>query len=297
MALEQRAGLKVVGEAEDGIDAVRKAQELQPDLILLDIGLPKLNGIAAALQISTLAPNAKLLFITMESSAVVVREALHAGGHGYIHKLRTQFDLIPAVQAVLAGKLFVSSDLEYDDDTTAVGRHELHFYSDDAGFVEIAARHVSNALKADGAAIVFGTLSHQDILLERLHKDAFDMDEAIQDGTYISLDVAETFLPTMVDGMPDGIRAAAVMNSVLQRSLKARTSEHARIAILSEWSAFLCEEGNVHAAIHVESRGNDMVQTIPIDLICAYPLTTLHRYNDERVFNSICAAHTAVLSF
>jgi CheY-like chemotaxis protein len=295
MALEQRAGLKVVGEAVDGIDAVRKAQELQPDLILLDIGLPKLNGIAAALQISTLAPNAKLLFISMESADVAVREALHAGGHGYIHKLRTQFDLIPAVQAVLAGKRFVSSDLEHDDDTTVVGRHEVHFYSDDAAFVEIAARHVGNALKADGAAIVFGTSSHQDILLQRLRKDAFDIDDAIQDGTYISLDVAETFLQTMVNGMPDDIRSAAVMNSVLQRS-KARTSEHARIAILSEWSAFLCAEGNFNAAIHMESGGNGMVQTMPIDLLCAYPLTTLHRYNDERVFNSICAAHSAVFS-
>jgi two-component system response regulator EvgA len=73
MALEQRAGLKVVGEAVDGIDAVRKAQELQPDLILLDIGLPKLNGIAVARRISTLAPNTKVLFISMESSAVVVQ--------------------------------------------------------------------------------------------------------------------------------------------------------------------------------------------------------------------------------
>src|SRR5262249_11998644 len=104
MALEPRAGLKVVGEAEDGIDAVRQAQELQPDLILLDIGLPKLNGIAAALRICTLAPDAKLLFISLESSDAAVREAFQAGAHGYIHRLRAQLDLIPAVEAVLAGK-------------------------------------------------------------------------------------------------------------------------------------------------------------------------------------------------
>ena len=79
MGLEPRAGLKVVGEAEDGIDAVRQAQELQPDLILLDIGLPKLNGIAAAVRICTLAPDAKLLFISLESSDAAVREAFQAG--------------------------------------------------------------------------------------------------------------------------------------------------------------------------------------------------------------------------
>jgi CheY-like chemotaxis protein len=274
MALEPRAGLKVVGEAGDGIDAVRQAQELQPDLILLDIGLPKLNGITAALRICTLAPDAKLLFISLESSDAAVREAFQAGAHGYIHKLRAQLDLIPAVEAVLAGKRFVSSNVRYDDDATVVDRHELHFYSDDTAFVEIAVRHAGNALKAHGVAIVFATPSHQDIIFQRLRQEAFDIDAGIRSGAYISLDVAETFSRTIVNGMPDGIRSAEVMNSVLQSSMKARKSENVRIAILSEWSALLCAEGNVHAAIHVESGGNAMVQRIPVDLLCAYPLAT-----------------------
>src|SRR5262249_13883806 len=153
-ALGQRAGLKIVGEAVDGFDAVRKAQELQPDLILVDVGLPKLNGIAAALQIHTLIPKAKLLFISMESSVDIVREAFRFGADGYIHKLKIDVDLIPAVEAILAGRRFVSSDLEYDDDTKPLGRHELHFYSDDMAFVEIAARFTGNAMKAGGSAIV-----------------------------------------------------------------------------------------------------------------------------------------------
>src|SRR5262245_830447 len=202
LALEQRAGLKVVGEAVDGLDAVRKAQELQPDLILVDVGLPKLNGIDAARQIRTLVPNAKHLFISMECSDFTVREAFRAGAQGFIHKLRTQGDLIPGIEAVLAGKRFVSSDVEYDVDTKQLARHELHFYSDDVAFVEIAAGFIGSALKADGAAVVFATPSHRENLIQRLKADDFDLDDAIQQGTYLSIDVSETLSEIIVNGMP-----------------------------------------------------------------------------------------------
>src|SRR5262249_1476524 len=126
--LEQRAGLKVVGEAVNGLEAVEKAQKLQPDLVLIDIGLPKLNGIAAALRICSLAPKARLLFITLESSDAAVHEAFSAGAHGYILKLRAQFDLTPAVEAVLAGKRFVGRGRQDDGGTPGVGRHGLPLF-------------------------------------------------------------------------------------------------------------------------------------------------------------------------
>src|SRR5262249_18283356 len=155
-------------------------------------GLPKLNGIDAARQIRTFVPNAKHLFISMECSDFTVREAFRAGAQGFIHKLRAQPDLVPGIEAVLAGKRFISSDVEYDGDTNQLARHELHFYSDDMAFVEIAARFVGTALKAEGAAVVFATPSHRESLIERLKADAFDLDDAMQQGAYLSFDVAET---------------------------------------------------------------------------------------------------------
>jgi DNA-binding NarL/FixJ family response regulator len=95
--------LQVVGEASDGLEAVHKAKELQPDLILLDLGLPTLNGIEAARQIRKLAPESKILFLSQESSADVVQEALSMGALGYIVKAHAGSELLAAVEAVLQG--------------------------------------------------------------------------------------------------------------------------------------------------------------------------------------------------
>ncbi len=106
--LSHRPNLQIICEVSDGQEAVRAAEELKPDLILLDIGLPTLNGIAATRQILTLAPEAKLIFVTQEFSPDVVREAFSSGAHGYVVKTRAGTDLVAAVDAVLEGRLFVS---------------------------------------------------------------------------------------------------------------------------------------------------------------------------------------------
>jgi DNA-binding NarL/FixJ family response regulator len=112
--LGKRRDLQIVGEVADGLEVVRKAQELQPDLILLDIGLPVLNGIEAARQIRRLAPESKILFLGQGSSADVVQEALSFGALGYLVKADAGSDLLAAVDAVSLGKQFVSAIANYD---------------------------------------------------------------------------------------------------------------------------------------------------------------------------------------
>jgi DNA-binding NarL/FixJ family response regulator len=105
--LQQRAEFQVT-QASDGLEAVRKVEELQPDLILLDIALPRLNGLEVARRIREFAPSTKILFLSVESSPDVVREALSLGALGYVHKPELQRDLMPAIEAVLKGEQFVS---------------------------------------------------------------------------------------------------------------------------------------------------------------------------------------------
>jgi DNA-binding NarL/FixJ family response regulator len=100
--------LQVIGEVSDGLAAVQKAVELQPDLILLDIGLPTLNGFEAARQIRKLVPESKIIFLSQESSADVVQDALSIGAWGYVVKTKAGTGLLAAVEAVMSGKRFVS---------------------------------------------------------------------------------------------------------------------------------------------------------------------------------------------
>jgi DNA-binding NarL/FixJ family response regulator len=109
--LATRPDLKVICNVADGLEAVQKAEVLEPDLVLLDIGLPTLNGIEAARQIRILAPKSKIIFLSQESSPEVVREALNLGAWGYVWKTRAGIDLLPAVETVLESKQFVSVGL------------------------------------------------------------------------------------------------------------------------------------------------------------------------------------------
>jgi YesN/AraC family two-component response regulator len=143
------------------LEAVRKAMDLQPDLILLDIGLPKLSGIEAARRIRELSSRSKVIFLSENRSWDIAQEALRTGAGGYVVKTDAARELLPAVEAVLNGKRFVSASLagndlthirnEYtanqaDREKTAASlppqnvwiarRHRATFYSNDRNFLD-----------------------------------------------------------------------------------------------------------------------------------------------------------------
>jgi DNA-binding NarL/FixJ family response regulator len=105
--LEQYPEWQVVGEASDGEEGVQKTEQLQPDLILLDVGLPKLNGIQVANSIPSTAPKPKIVFLSENSCPDLVEGAFGAGAQGYVVKSDAAFDLLPAMHAVLNGQRFV----------------------------------------------------------------------------------------------------------------------------------------------------------------------------------------------
>jgi DNA-binding NarL/FixJ family response regulator len=110
--LGKKPELRIVGEATDGLQAVRKAGELKPDLILLDIGLPTINGIEAACRMSRLVPAAKILFVSQNNDPDLVEAVLSNGAKGYVRKENVRTDLLPAIDAVLCGDRFVSTGLQ-----------------------------------------------------------------------------------------------------------------------------------------------------------------------------------------
>lgn len=111
LALLAHNELQIVGECSDGSEAIQKAEELQPDLILLDISLPTLNGIEAARRIQQVSPNSKILFVTQNPSRDIAEEALSTGAQGYVVKSNGASELLPAIKAVLEGKRFISASV------------------------------------------------------------------------------------------------------------------------------------------------------------------------------------------
>ena len=174
----QRPELQVVGEVSDGLASGSESRRTAPDLILLDIGLPSLNGIEAARRIRRLSPESKILFVSQESSADVVREALGTGASGYIVKTDAGRELLEGVNAVLRGELFIGERFSghyFVEGSGAVAsqklptkdafaplqrsmeidcRHEVGFYSDDASLLDGFTQFIGAALKSGSAVIV-----------------------------------------------------------------------------------------------------------------------------------------------
>ncbi len=178
VVLGNRPNLQVVGEASDGSEAVSKAVGLKPDLILLDIRLPMLDGIEAARQIRELAPKSKIIFLSAETSTDSVQAAMTVGAWGYVLKLNAGTELLFAVDAVLAGRHFVSMELsgavqvperkaEFPSLAQKIGEvthcHEAQFCSDEGDWFGAIARFVEKALRAGNPTIVIATESHETV--------------------------------------------------------------------------------------------------------------------------------------
>jgi DNA-binding NarL/FixJ family response regulator len=109
--VRQKPEWRIVGEASNGLEAVQKSEGLQPDLIVLDIGLPKLNGIEAARRIRKLRPESKILFLSQETSADIVQETLDLGAVGYVAKAYAGSELLVAMETVCGGGQFIGKGL------------------------------------------------------------------------------------------------------------------------------------------------------------------------------------------
>ncbi len=301
LLLQSRPECQVIGEASDGPEAVRKAEDLKPDLILLDIGLPKLNGIEAARQIRQRSPNSEIIFLSQNSDLEVVRKAFSMGALGYVRKTDAGRELLLAMDAVLEGKQFVSSSLkdhQFTDTSVrkAAYRHDVLFYSDDTVLLDSVTHFIAAPLKAGNAAIVLATKSHRDSLLQRLKAAGVDTDGALQQGTYISLDVTDTLSAIMVNGLPDPVRFFRRIGGCIESAAKASKSKQPQVVAFGEAVDLLHAEGKADAAIRLEQLWNEVGRTTGLDIFCGYDSSNFHGDEDEHVFHSICAEHSAVYS-
>jgi DNA-binding NarL/FixJ family response regulator len=293
--LQTRSELQLICEVSDGFEAVQKAQELRPDLILLDIGLPTLNGIEAARRIRTLSPESKMLFLSQESSADVVQEALGVGALGYVLKAHAGSELLAAVDAVLQGNQFVSSAVRRDysltssiQTTEATDRHTVQFYPDDASFVDGFVSFIEPALRLGNSAIVVATRSRTEAILQRLHEHGLDMSSAIANGRCVCVDVADMLSRFMVEDLVDPVRFLNSGADLITASAKATGMNRPRVVMCGECASVLWAQGKADAALEVERLCHQLVQRCNADILCGFPLSSFCREEDKQLFENIC---------
>jgi len=311
--VQKRPELQVIGEASDGLEAVQKAQQLQPELILLDIGLPTINGIEAARRIREISPTCKILFVSENRSFDIVEKALSTGAGGYVVKSDAGSELLTAITAVLQGKQFVSVSFadrfllpenRIDKEVSLVppalkiekrhGRHEATIYSDDGGLLDGFSQFIANALKAGCAAIVVASDSHREALLPRLHAYGLSVVSAIDEGRYISLDVQDVISQFMVEGMPDASQFFRVAGDLINGVAIGAMSE--RVQVAAECAPRLWAQGMLEAAIRLEELCNQLLTRYAVDIMCGYTLRGFHEEQGRQTFERICAEHSALHS-
>ena len=316
--LAKMQNFKVIGQASDGLEAVRKAEALKPDLIVLDIGLPTLNGIEVARRIRKSCPQCKILFMSQESSATVAQEAFSLGAMGYVVKANAGSELSAAVKAVCGGGRFVSKRLSDHNWAGApstlapsdlIGQevlpplaqktpemthtHEVQFYSDETTCLIGFTCFIEAALKAEKPVIFVATESHRKSLLQNLLARGVDTAAAVEQGLFLPVDVQQALSTFMVNDLPDPVRFQKVFADVLASAAKAAKAQPPRVAACGEFGPTLWAQGKADAAVQVEHLTNEMAKTRNVDILCGYVLNNFQR-GQGHVYERICTEHTAV---
>jgi DNA-binding NarL/FixJ family response regulator len=300
--------LQVVGEAVDGLEAIQKGRELQPDLIILDIGLPAMNGIEAARTLREVSPRSRVVFVSSNRSLEILHEALQLGATGYVLKSDAGAELLPALAAALEGKQYVSQSVL---DPAIVDRaqprtrppiaarnvegprfHEAVFCSEERVLLDRATSFIGNALKSGNAAVVLATEAHRKMILGKVQELGIDVNRAIEQGRYLSFDAEEALATFMLNGAIDPSRMLTVFHSVITTASGSGKGRRSRVWVFGECVHLLWERGNPEAAIQMERLGNELARKYDLEILCAY-LLAQGRMHPE-IHRLICEQHSAV---
>ena len=290
--LRQRPDVLIVGEAADGLGAIRQAEELRPDMVMLDIGLPLLSGIEAAERMRTVVPDARFMFVTNETSLEVVELAFRRGAHGYVYKPRTHRDVLPVFEAIMRGGRFVSGGLERiaRGDSLSSHRHQVLFYSSDTVLVGAFTRFVSRNLHEGKSVLVFLREMHEQSLRRSLEVSYVDFDLAIRQERYLPVKISELLAKVMVDGSPDPARFRDAAEDVVAAAGRRATARYAKVAAAGECSATVWARGHVDATIQFEHLWDEVATRHQLDTLCAFPL--IARQESRVSVTRLCAEHT-----
>lgn len=321
--LESHAEFQVVGEAEDGEAAIQLAAKLLPDIILLDINLPKRNGLQIMPQVLKLSPSSKIVFLTQEPSTEVAEEALRLGARGYIVKSDAGSELLKALEAIMREERYLSQRLttQMTSETlrglgiTKAGTpqaanggipgsqresiqcaHEAHYYVHDRDFLDSLEACVSKALSEGDAVIVFVTLSHQLALCRRLQTMGLTLSDELRTGRLRLVDAEATISGYLGVALPHEARSREETELLIESADKTRIGEHSRVCVFGECLSLLYARGNADIVLALERLWGKLARTHNLYLRCWYQMSQEQLKRDRQFFRKVCEEHTEVHS-
>jgi DNA-binding NarL/FixJ family response regulator len=293
----------IVGEAADGAEAVEKAQALKPDLILLDVGLPTIDGIETARRILSVDGRPKIIFLSEHRARAIVDTALGTDACGYVVKSLVARDLLPAMEAAIDGRPFVSAGIAEPAITnTPHGQvnqrnrqHEVGFYSEEAWLLDGYAQFAGSALEAGNAAIFFANGARLDEMHQRLLARGLEVDRLVRAGTYLPLNVADVLATFMTQGRLDGGQFWNAATALVMKAASA-IPDHLHVVACGDCSSTLLSQGREEEALRLEHLWHELVRSSNVDVFCGYSTTAPYYDADSPVLQRICAVHSKVHS-
>ena len=278
----------LVGLASDGLEALEQADAHDPEIILLDIGLPSLDGLEVAQRILKRSPTVAILFVTALSSVDVAKAALAIGARGYILKANASTELLPAMHTIAGGARFVGDGLGSLSESPIV-QHDVGFYTDEDLLVDEYARIAGRALASGRTFIIASCAARHARLRARLLKDGVDVDGALGEDRYREVD------PTaIIDGVMRGESVDERQFWTLAHDLVAEFGPHAggHVVVCGECAPTLLNQGDVRSALQLEHLWDEFARAHHIDTFCGY-LMPAHAA-DAHTLDALRAAHACV---
>jgi DNA-binding NarL/FixJ family response regulator len=288
------AEFDVVGTAADGRSAVDAALRLKPDLVVVDLTMPELNGFGATQELKRLGSQAKTVFLTMHDGDEYVAAAVEAGAHGYVLKSRLQPDLVSALRHALADRLFVPSLTSLLMLADNRSQHAAHFYGDESRRLDNLSRLLGAALRRGDAVVVAGTDATRAGVATRLAERNMDIDGLTERGRYIPVDAAEALSQFMRNRQPDAGLLSQFTEQLERTRLAKAEGSPQQLTVCGEMAALLYQEGNTQGAISLEGLWSRLTSGRQVFTVCEYPHSCFEGEAGAQFFSHVCQQHGSV---
>jgi DNA-binding NarL/FixJ family response regulator len=283
----------VVGAAANAHEALEISQRARPDIVVMDISMPGRDGFQTAGDLKESGSTAPVVFLTMHESEDFVAAGFRSGGRGYVLKTRLHEDLVPALERVLAGQVFIPSlnSLYVLDENPRA--HAVLFHTDDRAYIATLATFVNKGLRRGDAVSAVLTEPRRIGLAARLQAYGWNVGESGIYGRYQTTDSAEVATAILRDGLLDAERVSEMIAEV-ERFRVATAGPSSRMIVVGDIAGHFFARGNLTAVMALERRWNHVTHPLPFLTVCCYTLTTFSDDTHGHLFPHLCAEHHAV---